>query len=523
MTQKLQRFGGAMFGPVMFMIFSSILIGLSSIFMNASIMGSLAAETNGWFKVWSLVSDAGYAVFNQLPIMFVASIPLKLADKAKGNASVEALLTYFVFNYYIQGILNFWGSTFNIDFSQEVGGTSGLTMIAGIKTLDMNIVGAILVASIVVWIHNKFYEKKLPDILNVFQGASLVAIIGTIVMLPLALAVCWIWPIIQQGILGMQGFLSQSGIFGIFLFTFLERITIPTGLHHFLWVPFDLGPAVVPDGNWNHWLANLNEFAQSSQPLKSLFPSGGFALYGNVGVWGIPGISLAMYKLARPENKKKVLSLLLPITITSMLTGITEPVEFSFLFLAPVMFVIHAALAALMSTILYFFGVVGYQGGGLIDYVTVNWLPMFSNHANTVITHIVIGLIFFVVYYYVFYYGFKKLNVMTPGRELDLIEGETSVLEETIDVSSEPKENNAFSAQARQILAALGGRENIAEVTNCMTRLRVTVNDETKLLTDSVFKQAKAHGVVRKGKGIQVIIGMNVENVRSEFDKLLKN
>lgn len=524
MTQKLQRFGSAMLGPVMFMVFSSILIGLSSIFMNTDIMGNLASDTTNWYKIWSLFSDAGYAIFNQLPILFVASIPLKLANKAQGNASVSALLVYFVFNYYVQGILSYWGSTFGIDFSAEVGGTSGLTMIAGIKTLDMNIVGAIIVASLVVWIHNRYYGKKLPDILNVFQGSPLVVVIGTLAMLPLAVIICLIWPIIQHGFLNLQEFLSGAGTLGVFLYTFLQRITIPTGLHHFLWVPFDLGPIVQPDGNWNHWLANLSEYAASTQPLKELFPTGGFALYGNVGVWGIPGISLAMYKLARPENRKKVLSLLLPITITAMLTGITEPVEFTFLFIAPMMFAIHALLAAVLATTLYAFGVVGYQGGGLIDYFTINWIPMFPNHANTVITHIVIGLIFFVIYYFVFYYGFKQLNVMTPGRGDALLDAE-EVSKETASTSetksTKESKDHPFRAQAEQILAALGGSENIAEVNNCMTRLRITVKDSSLLAEDSVFQAAKAHGVVRNGNAIQVIVGMNVENVRSEFDKFL--
>jgi len=514
MLQKVQRFGGAMMGPVMLMIFSSILIGLSSIFMNSAIMGSIADETSDWFKVWSLMYDAGYAIFAQLPLMFVVSFPLKLANKAQGKACVESLLIYLIFNYYIQGILGFWGKAFNVDFNQEVGGTSGLTMIAGIKTLDMNIIGAILVAAIVVFIHDKFYEKKLPDVLNAFQGSSLVVIIGTFVMLPFALVICWIWPIVQHGFINMQEFLSNSGNVGVFLFTFLERITIPTGLHHFLWVPFDMGPVVQPDGNWGHWLSHFKEFAASTKPLKELYPTGGFALYGNCAVWGIPAISLAMYKLARPENKKKIISLLLPITITAMLTGVTEPVEFTFLFIAPVLFVVHALLAALLSTVLSLFGVMGYQGGGLIDYFTINWIPMLKNHSSTVVTHIVIGIIFFFIYYVVFYFSIKKFNIMTPGRaeELETVEEDNPAIQNGV---------SPFATQARQILVALGGKENIKAVTNCMTRLRVIVDEESLLADDEVFQKAKAHGVVRKGKAIQVIIGMNVENMKTEFDKLL--
>lgn len=514
MVQKLQRFGGAMMGPVMLMMFSSILIGLSSIFTNPAIMGSLASETTNWFKVWTLMYSAGNAIFAQLPLMFVVSLPLKLADKQQAKASVEALLLYFIFNYYIEGILGFWGNSFGVDFTQEVGGTSGLTTIAGIKTLDMNVIGAIIVVSIVVFIHNKFYEKKLPDILNAFQGSSLVVIIGTFVMLPLAIVTCFVWPTIQHGILNLQGFLTGSGTLGVFLFTFLERVTIPTGLHHFLWVPFDLGPVVQPDGNWAHWLNNISEFSASTQPLKELFPTGGFALYGNFTVWGIPAISLAMYKFARVENRKKVASLLIPLTATAILTGVSEPIEFIYLFAAFPLFVINAVLSGLLSAVLYTFGVVGYQGAGLIDYITVNWLPMFNNHSATVIAHIVIGVIFFFIYYVVASFYFRKFDTVTPGREL-------TTLEETEAQPASIKNKSSYEQQAKIILSGLGGKGNIASLTNCMTRLRVTVKDNTLLADDAVFKEAKAHGVVRNGDALQIIIGMDVESIKSEIENQL--
>lgn len=514
MIEKLQRFGGAMMVPVMLMPFAGIIIGLSSIFTNPDIIGSIATDTTVWYKFWMMMYDGGYAIFNQLPLLFAISFPLGLANKAKGRAAVESFVIYIIFNYNIQSILTFWGDTFKVDFTQEVGGTSGLTMIAGIKTLDMSILGAILIAAIVVWIHNRWYDKKLPDVLSAFQGSALIVIIGFFLMIPTAFLVSWIWPMIQQGILGMQGFLSSSGPFGVWLFTFLERITIPTGLHHFLWTPFDLGPAVISDGNWTHWMANLNEFAASTKPLKELFPTGGFALYGNCAVWGIPAISLAMYKLALPQNKKKIAGLLLPITITAMLTGVTEPVEFSFLFIAPALFLIHALLAATLSTTLYIFGVVGYQGGGLLDYITYNWIPLLNNHFGVVATHIIIGIIFFIIYYLVFYYAIKKFNIKTPGRTIEPVD-------ETTEQATTSDGTSPLMVQATKILAALGGKENIQSVNNCMTRLRITVNDEALVSDDTAFSNAKAHGVVRNGKALQVIIGMDVENLRNEFDKLV--
>ena len=294
----------------------------------------------------------------------------------------------------------------------------------------------------------------------------------------------------------------------------MERITLPTGLHHFLWTPFDLGPAVIPDGNWTHWLAHVNEYAASTKPLKELFPTGGFALYGNCAVWGMPAIAFAMYKTAKPENRKKVAAMLISATIPAVLCGITEPIEFAFLFISPALFAVSALLAALLSTTLYIFGVVGYQGGGLIDYVTYNWMPMFQNHSKEVVTHVVIGLIFMVIYFVVFYFAIKKFDIKTPGREVvteGMDDGDTSV----------GKGAEKFKNMAEGILKALGGKENIVDVANCMTRLRLTVKDEKILASDEEFKKYDAKGVVRKGKAIQVIIGFDVENVRGEFERLL--
>lgn len=235
MMQKLQRFGGAMMAPVMLMPFAGIIVGLSTVFTNADIMGALAANQGVWYKFWTMMYDGGYALFNQLPLLFAVSLPLGLTKKASGRAAMESFLIYIIFNYFVQSMLTFWGKGFfHVDFSQEVGGVSGLTTIAGIKTIDMSVLGAIFIAAIVAWIHNRFYEKKLPAVLSSFQGSALVVIVGFVIMIPTAFIVCLVWPNVQQAILGLQGFLAKSGNLGVFLFTFLERITLPTGVTPFL-------------------------------------------------------------------------------------------------------------------------------------------------------------------------------------------------------------------------------------------------------------------------------------------------
>lgn len=326
----------------------------------------------------------------------------------------------------------------------------------------------------------------------------------------------------------MQGFMKASGVFGVWVYTFLERILIPTGLHHFVYTPFVFGPAVVPNGIQVYWVEHIKEFAQSTEALKTLFPGGGFALHGNSKIFGAAGIALAMYATAKPEKKKTVAALLIPIVFTAVVSGITEPLEFTFLFIAPVLFAVHAFLAATMAATMYAFGVVGNMGGGLLDFLFLNWIPMFKNHSGTVITQIVIGLIFTAIYFFVFKFLIQKMNLKTPGRE---DEDEEMKLYTKADYKAKHGEggaaasgssNDQYMDQAIIILEALGGKDNIEELNNCATRLRVSVKDESKLAKDAAFKAGGAHGVVRKGKAVQVIIGLTVPQVRERIENLVK-
>lgn len=528
MMQKVQRFGAAMFVPVLFFAFYGMTVGFSILFTNPDIMGSLAAKGTAWYSFWYVVQQGSWTVFNQLPLLFVVGLPIALAKKAQARACLETLVIYLTFNYFINAILTLSGSTFGVNFELPPGVSngvsSGLAMIAGVKTLDTGMVGAILIASIAVYLHGKFFEKRLPPYLAIFQGSVLVAAVGFAVMLPTALAMCFIWPKVQFGIGALQGFLAASGIVGVWIYTFLERILIPTGLHHFIYGPFIFGPAVVADGIAAYWPKHLPDFATTTQSLKSMFPAGGFALHGSSKVFGCSGIALAIYATAKPEKKKIVAGLLIPAVITAVVTGITEPLEFTFLFIAPALFAVHAVLAATLAATSYAFGVVGNFGGGLIEWFSLNWIPLFKYHPGTYITQIVIGLCFTVIYFFVFRFLIVKFNFATPGREE---EDEETKLYTKADYKAkkgevvEPKNNVAEGSQALQFLQALGGSENIVDVTNCATRLRVSVKDESKLAPDSVFKKAGAHGVVRNGKAIQVIVGLAVPQVREEFEGLL--
>ena len=290
MLKKIQRFGGAMMTPVLFFAFTGLVVGITSVLKNPQIVGSIADPSTNWFKFWQLIEEGGWTVFRQMPLLFAIALPIGLAKKANARACMETFVIYCAF----LTLLNF-----GVDMTQDPGGTSGLSMIAGIKTLDTNLFGAIIIAAIAVYIHDKFFDKKLPDFLGVFQGSVLVYIVGFVVMIPCALVTVLVWPKVQLGITHLQGLLVASGAFGVWIYTFLERILIPTGLHHFVYTPFVFGPAVVEGGIQTYWIQHIQEFAASTQPLKQIFPAGGFALHGNSKIFGAMGIALAMYATAK--------------------------------------------------------------------------------------------------------------------------------------------------------------------------------------------------------------------------------
>lgn len=548
MMEKIQRFGSAMLAPVLIFAFAGLAVGIAIICKNEQLLGSIAAEGTGWFKFWSVWEAGAWTVFNQMELLFVLGLPIALATKAQARAVLEAGMVYLTFNYFVGAILTNWGPTFKVDFDQDISESAagtGLKMIAGIKTLDTGIFGAIIISALVVWLHNRYFEKKLPDFLGIFQGTQFVYATGFFLMMPVALLFCWLWPYAQIGIGSMQGFFISSGVFGVWLYTFLERILIPTGLHHFIYSPFVFGPAVTPNGITKDWVAALPEMANSTKPLSELFPGGGFALHGNSKIFAPIGIAAAFYTTARPEKKKETLALLIPVCLTAILIGITEPLEFTFLFLAPPLFVVHALLAATMAATMYAFGLRGNMGGGLIDnFLPQNWIPLWSTHGNTYIAQIIIGLCFTLLYFVIFRFLILKFDFKTPGREETaespklyskaeykqakkdgtLKGGSAAASTGTAVKETEAPANTAsdpYSQRATDFLALLGGAENITAVNNCATRLRVSVDNPELVRSESDFKSAGALGLVNKGKALQIIVGMDVPQVRDRFEEMV--
>lgn len=525
MLSQIQRFGGAMFTPVLLFPFAGIVVGIAIMLRNPLFVGeALTAPDNLFAQIVHIIEEGGWAVFRNMPLIFAVGLPIGLAKQAQGRACLAVLISFLTWNYFINAMGMTWGHFFGVDFSAEPTAGSGLAMIAGIKTLDTSIIGAIIISGLVTAIHNRFFDKPLPVFLGIFQGTSFVVILAFFVMIPCAWLTLLGWPKVQMGIESLQAFLRTAGALGVWVYTFLERILIPTGLHHFVYGPFIFGPAAVEGGIQVYWAQHLQEFSQSTVPLKTLFPEGGFALHGNSKVFGSVGIALAIWYTASPENRVKVAGLLIPATLTAVLVGITEPLEFTFLFISPLLFAIHAVLAATMATVMYTFGVVENMGGGLLDqFLSQNWIPMFHNHASTVFTQIGIGLCFTALYFVVFRTLIERLNLKTPGREESEIK-----LYNKADYKAARGQTTAPAAASQQVgqaagfLQALGGAANIESINNCATRLRIALVDMTKTQSDDVFKALGAHGVVRRGNGIQVIVGLHVPQVRDQLESLMK-
>lgn len=525
MLSQIQRFGGAMFTPVLLFPFAGIVVGIAIMLRSPLFVGeALTAPDNLFAQIVHIIEEGGWAVFRNMPLIFAVGLPIGLAKQAQGRACLAVLISFLTWNYFINAMGMTWGHFFGVDFAAEPTAGSGLAMIAGIKTLDTSIIGAIVISGIVTAIHNRYFDKQLPVFLGIFQGTSFVVILAFFVMIPCAWLTLLGWPKVQLGIESLQAFLRSAGALGVWVYTFLERILIPTGLHHFVYGPFIFGPAAVEGGIQVYWAQHLQEFSQSTLPLKTLFPEGGFALHGNAKVFGSVGIALALWYTASPENRVKVAGLLIPATLTAVLVGITEPLEFTFLFISPLLFAVHAVLAATMATVMYIFGVVGNMGGGLLDqFLPQNWIPMFHNHASTVFTQMGIGLCFTGLYFVVFKTLIERLNLKTPGRE----ESEVKLYSKA-DYKAARGQTTAPAAASQQVgqaagfLQALGGAANIESINNCATRLRIALVDMAQTQSDDVFKALGAHGVVRRGNGIQVIVGLHVPQVRDQLESLMK-
>ena len=521
----LQRVGRSFMLPIALLPVAGLLLGIGSSFTNQTMLEAynltgIIYPGSILYTILDIMNQCGSAVFNNLALLFAMGVAIGMAKKEKEVAALSGAIAYLVMNTAISAMINAAGGV------EAMAENSTPTML-GITTLQMGVFGGILVGLGVAALHNRFYKTQLPQVLSFFGGTRFVPIVCTAVYLVIGIAMFYIWPVVQGWIAMLGNLVINSGYIGTWIYGIIERALIPFGLHHVFYMPFwqtTLGGSAVIDGTVVQGAQNIffAELASKSTEVFSVsatrFMSGKFPFM----IFGLVGAALAMYRCARPEKKKVVGGLLISAAMTSMLTGITEPLEFTFLFVAPAMYVVHCVLAGLSYMLMHIFGVgVGMTfSGGLIDLTLFGILQ--GNAKTNWIWVVIVGIVYFFLYYAVFSFMIRKMNLKTPGREDD---DEETKLYTRSDFKAKtgvgpdgslPVASDCSDSVSALILQGLGGKSNLSDVDCCATRLRITVIDENKV-NDQVLKQSGASGVIHKGNGIQVVYGPQVAVIKSNL------
>lgn len=518
----LQRVGRSFMLPIAILPVAGLLLGLGGSFTNETML-----KTYGLMKIMGpgtvlnlilqVMSAAGNIIFTNLPVIFAMGVAIGMAKKEKEVAALASVISFFIMHASIGALITANGGA---DAMLE----GAVADVCGITSLQMGVFGGIIVGLGVAALHNRFYKIELPQVLSFFGGTRFVPIISGLVYVGVGILMFFVWPVIQSGIYHIGDLVLKSGYAGTWVYGFMERLLIPFGLHHVFYLPFwqtGVGGTLEVAGKTIEGAQNIF-FAQLADPSvkhfavsATRFMSGKFPLM----IFGLPGAALAMYKTAKPEKKKAVAGLLLSAALTSMLTGITEPLEFTFLFVAPVLYGIHCVFAGLAYMLMHVFKVgVGMTfSGGLIDMFLFGILQ--GNEKTNWIWIVIIGVGYFIVYYFLFSFLIKKMDLKTPGR--DDVEEVKLYTRADVNARKEGAAANPEDAVSEGILVGLGGKKNISDVDCCATRLRCTVY-KPELVQDSILKATGASGVVHKGNGVQIIYGPKVTVIKSNFEDYLE-
>lgn len=531
----LQRIGRSFMLPIAILPVAGLLLGIGSSFTNATTI-----ETYGLTKILGdgtilhyllmIMNKVGSAVFDNLPLIFAVGVAIGMAKKEKEVSALSAVIAYFVMNTAINAMLINNGLILeNGEIAESVlEGT--ITSVCGIQSLQMGVFGGIIVGLGVAALHNRFYRIQLPSALSFFGGTRFVPIISTIVYMFVGILMYFVWPAVQNGIFALGGLVTGSGYVGTLIFGLIKRALIPFGLHHVFYMPFwqtavggtmEVAGQMVQGGQ-NIFFAQLADsanIAHFSADATRYF-SGEFIFM----IFGLPGAALAMYQCAKPEKKKAAGGLLLSAALACMATGITEPLEFSFLFVAPALFAVQVILAGSAYMIAHMLNVaVGLTfSGGFLDFFLFGILQ--GNEKTSWLRVIPVGIIYFLLYYFIFKFMIRKFDFKTPGREEDDVE---TKLYTKADVnarkaaSGEVQASDSEDPVSEAITRGLGGKKNISDVDCCATRLRCTIHDASRV-NDSILKATGASGVVHKGNGVQVIYGPNVTVIKSNLEDYLE-
>lgn len=521
----LQRVGRSFMLPIAILPVAGLLLGIGGSFTNATMieayhLEAVLGEGTLLHSLLLVLSDCGNIVFANLPIIFAMGVAIGMAKKEKEVAALSGAVAFFVMHSAISAMLKITGLASSLP-------EGSITNVVGIDSLQMGVFGGIIVGLGVAALHNKFYKIQLPQVLSFFGGSRFVPIISTIVYLFVGILMFFIWPHIQEGIYAVGNVVRSSGYAGTLLYGIMERALLPFGLHHVFYLPFWQtavgGTATVAgvtvEGAQNIFFAELaNPGTTVFNTEATRFMAGKFPLM----IFGLPGAALAMYHTAKPEKKKVVGGLLLSAALTSMLTGITEPIEFTFLFVAPVLYIVHVIGAGLAYMLMHIFKVgVGMTfSGGLIDLTLFGIMQ--GNAKTNWIMVVVVGVVYFIAYYLIFSVLIKKLDLKTPGREDDDSEVKLYTRKDLETKNNETATNTTSDNRSELIAKGLGGKANISDVDCCATRLRCTVHDAS-LVSEEILNSTGAKGVVKKGNGIQVIYGPQVTVIKSNLEDYLEN
>lgn len=524
LMDTMQRFSKAMFVPVLILPIAGILIAVGNVFTNPRLIEQFGFLDNPiTMGFGSILSASLLPILTNLGIIFCVGIALGLANKKKAEAAFTALLGYLVFLYAMNKFMEIRGMLVDPEALQG----SGQTLVLGIQVLDMGVFLGLILGIVVALVHNRFIDTTFNNAFQVYGGARFVFIVLIPLLVLAAIAMSFVWPVVQQGIDALGGVIQATGNFGIFLYGTLERLLIPTGLHHLIYTPFlytSLGGVAEVGGQVFEGARNIY-FAEIADPaVRVLSGSVIWDARGISKMFGLLGACLAMYQTAKPENKNKVKAILIPAVVTSFIAGVTEPIEFSFMFVAPLLFVIHSALSGLSMVALNIFGSRAIGPNGFIDFLLYN-IPLGTEKTRWPI-FILVGIAFFFIYYFIFRLLITKLNLKTLGREPD--NGETKLYskkdyvekkqEKAVgDIAVQATEDNLSSL----IVEGLGGAENIKTIDNCYTRLRLKLANPD-LVDENILKDGtEAKGIFKKGENVQVVYGLTVPQVREKLEKYL--
>jgi PTS system D-glucosamine-specific IIC component len=515
----LQRIGRSFMLPLALLPIAGLLLGIGSSFTNETMLAAYGLsgvihKGTPIYVILDIMSKTGSVVFNNLPLLFAMGVAIGMAKKEKAVAALSSGVAFLIMNTTISTLIAAKGGVSAMP-------ANSTTSVLGITTLQMGVFGGIIVGLGVAALHNKFYEIQLPQVLSFFGGTHFIPIISSVTFLLVGILMFFVWPVIQTGIAALGNLVLSSGYIGTWIYGIIERALMPFGLHHVFYLPFwqtAVGGTAMIDGHMVSGAQNIffAQLASKSTTQFSVsatrFMSGKFPFM----IFGLPGAALAMYQCARKDKQKEVGGLLISAALTSMLTGITEPLEFTFLFVALPMFVVHCILAGASYMLMHIFNVgVGMTfSGGLID------LTLFGILQGNAKTHwvwiVIVGVVYFFLYYFIFRFMITKFDYKTPGREEDT-EVKLYTRKDVENKKAAGKSAGASDFVSALILRGLGGKSNLVDLDSCATRLRVTVTDAGKV-DQALLKQSGASGVLCRGNGVQVVYGPQVSVIKSKLE-----